>query len=103
MSARTRTSLISDVFSLTEANYFKSQTMAFELATYLTNEFDYLPWNTFISRIKFFTDLFDSMSNYAKLQTYLADLVKPYYEMLGWIENVNNDLWTDRLTFNLFW
>lgn len=86
---------MSDVFSLTEANYVNSPA-AFELAKYLINEVDYLPWNIFISRINFFLNLFDTTSIYEKLQGYLRDLAGPYYRKLGWIENVQTDLWTDR-------
>ena len=95
MSPRTRSSLISDIFSFTEAGYF-DKPIAFDLSTYLAHEFDFLPWSAFISRIKFYTDLFESTSNFRPIQAFLRDLVKPYYTKLGWIENIETDLWTDR-------
>ena len=96
MSARTRAQLVSDAFGLTEANYITNG-VAFELAKYLINELDYLPWTTFLNRIKYFIDLFDSTSTYAKMQNFLADIVTPYYRKLGWFENVDTDAWNDRL------
>lgn len=102
LSVRTRAILISDAFSFTEANFAINQTLAFKLAMYLHDEFDYLPWTVFISRIKFFTDLYESTSSYDKLQTYLSYLVTPYYSKLGWIENVKNDNWTDRQDLRFF-
>lgn len=101
MSARTRAQLVNDVFSLTEANYITNG-VAFELAKYLVDEFDYLPWKTFTLRIKFFLDLYESTSSYAKMQNYLADLITPYYRKLGWIENPATDSWTDRYKENSF-
>lgn len=92
---RTRAQLIGDVFSLTQANYITNG-VAFELGKYLIDEFDYLPWTTFINRIKYFIDLYDSTSVHAKMQAYLADIVTPYYQKLGWATNVQTDLWTDR-------
>lgn len=101
LSSRTRAQLVSDVFDLTEANYITNG-VAFELAKYLIDEFDYLPWTTFLNRIKYFTDIFDSTSSYAKMQNYLADIVTPYYRKLGWFEDVDADLWTDRLIIITF-
>ena len=95
MSPRTRSSLISDIFSLTEAGYF-DKPIAFDLSTYLLNEFDFLPWSTFFCRIKFYTNLFESTSSYRSVQDFLRNLVKPYYTKLGWTENIETDLWTDR-------
>lgn len=96
MSPRTRAQLISDVFSLSQANYVKTD-LALELAKYLSNEFDYLPWNVFINRIKYYTDLADSNQFYADMQSFLAKIVEPYYNKLGWTENIATDSWTDRL------
>lgn len=95
MSVITRTQLINDVFSLTEANYVNNPA-AFQLASYLTNEIDFLPWNVFINRINFFIYLFDSTASYGKMQTFLSNAVRAYYTKLGWIENVLTDNWSDR-------
>lgn len=93
---RTRASLVSDIFSLTEAGYFNGAPRALQLAEYLANEVDYLPWNVFISRTSFLRNIFDSTITFTKMQGYFADLSKFYYNKLGWVENVQTDLWTDR-------
>ena len=36
------------------------------------------------------------------MQGYLSDLVLPYYRKLGWIENVQTDLWTDRYKYRIY-
>lgn len=93
-----RATIVSDVFSLTEATgYLESPTLAFELARFLTNEDDYLPWNVFISRVSFYLNIFDSTLSFNKIRDYLADLSRTYYNKLGWVENVQTDAWTDRL------
>ena len=71
-------------------------TLAFELAQYLTNEVDYLAWNVFISRSAFFANIFDSTLTFNKIRGYLSDLVRVYYNKLGWIEDPQKDAWTDR-------
>lgn len=100
MSPRTRASLVSDIFSFSEANYINGP-KAFELSQYLTNEVDFLPWNTFIRRVSFFLNIFDSTSTFARMQSYLSDLARVYYNKLGWIEDAQNDLWTDRFDYYL--
>lgn len=95
LSVRTRAQLISDVFSLTEANYITNG-VAFELAKYLYDEVDYLPWTTFINRIKFYIDLYDSEPSYSKMQSYLSDLVTLYFTKLGWYDDADKFEWNDR-------
>lgn len=87
--------MVSDVFSLTEANYIKTA-LAFDLAQYLTNEDDYLAWNVFISRVAFYQNVYDSSATFGKMQSYLNDLARNYYTKLGWVEDKVNDKWTDR-------
>lgn len=84
-----------------EANYYSATssiaTLAFDLAKYLVDDFDFLPWSIFMSRVKFYTDLFESESSSSLLQTFLRNLVKKYYSRLTWIEDEQNDEWSDRL------
>ena len=88
--------MIGDIFSFTEASYFQTA-IAFDLvAKYLKNDLDFLPWSVFISRVKFYTDLFESTSSSSLLQTFLRDLVHPYYMKLGWIEDELTDGWPDQ-------
>lgn len=95
LSARTRAQIVNDAFDLTEANYIQDG-VAFEIAKYLINELDYLPWTTFLNRIGYFLNLFDSTSTYVKMQNLLADVVTPYYRKLGWFDNPDADEWNDR-------
>ncbi|CAF0711353.1 unnamed protein product [Brachionus calyciflorus] len=99
LSNRTRAQLISDVFSLAQALYLSPE-IALNHVKYLDNEFDYLPWSVFLNRIKYFTNILDTSFVYDELQSYLQKLVKPYYTKLGWIEDVQKDLWTERLVRN---
>jgi hypothetical protein len=95
LSVRTRAQLISDSFSLAESGLINGG-FAFDIAKYLSNEFDFLPWNVFISRIKFFIDLFDTTPSFGSMQSLLSHIVEPYYTKLGWVENIITDSYTDR-------
>ncbi len=63
----------------------------------MSKELDYLPWNTLlVSRINFYLEMFETSKLYTELKAYLASLVTPYYNKLGWIENVEKDEFVDR-------
>jgi aminopeptidase N len=67
----------------------------------MSQELDYLPWNVAINnRMIYFIDMLISTEYYGELKSYLASLVKPYYDKLGWTEDRVNDLWTDRTIRN---
>lgn len=87
--------MISDIFSLSQALHVKS-VAALNHIQYLVNEFDYLPWNVFIDRIKYYLAQLDSTEVYYPLKVYLQKLVKPYYQKLQWIDKPLTDEWTDR-------
>ena len=91
---RTKAQLISDVFSFSQSTLVDVKT-AFDLSRFLSYEFDYLPWNVFISRINFYTDIIDSTQLNGLLQSYLSNLVEPYYKFLGWNE-IKSRNWLDR-------
>lgn len=87
--------MINDLFSFAQANYLDNS-LAFEFSKYLSNEIDYLPWKTFLMKIRYFINVLESTPSYGNLQAFLASLVQPYYQKLGWIENIHTDEWNDR-------
>jgi hypothetical protein len=92
LSERTRAQLISDIFNLAQAGYVEAD-LPLELATYMINEIGYLPWSTFLNRIKFYIDILDSSPFYNYLQYYLQTIIEPYFEIIGWSHNTN---WLNR-------
>jgi hypothetical protein len=92
LSARTRAQLISDSFSLCQAGYIKID-VPLNLIGYMSEEVDFLPWKVLIdNHITFFIDILSSSEFSGELKSYLAALVKPYYDKVGWNEvSVNSD------------
>ena len=90
-----RAQLINDVFSLAQSNRI-DPVKPFELIKYLSGEFEYLPWNTFIKRLNFYIDMVESTQIYGDFNSYLLDLVKPIYNEIKWSENVTSDSWLKR-------
>ena len=95
---RTKTQLISDSYSLAQARRLDAD-VPLDLVKFLSKELDYLPWNMFITRIRFYIDMLDSTQYYGSLQSYLASLVKNYYNKFGW-ENDLSQSWLDRYKNN---
>lgn len=83
------------MFSFAQANYFSSE-LAFDLANYLKTEYDYLPWKTFLAKIRFFAELMSTTSSHGLMKKNLAQLVRAYYQKLDWTENIHTDEWNDR-------
>ncbi len=69
------------------------------MISYLKFELDYLPWETAISGLGFFTDLLYSTNLFDSYKLYLVNLIKPLYNKLGW-EDKENDGNLDK--YNLF-
>ena len=67
-----------------------------ELTKYLKEEFDYLPWKTFLTKIRYFSNVISSTPAHQLMQTHLGRLVQNYYLKLGWLENIHIDDWNDR-------
>ncbi len=68
----------------------------FELIKYLSKEFEYLPWNTFIKRLNYYVDMIESTEIYGDFNNYLIEIVKPVYDDLKWESDMNNDSWLKR-------
>ncbi len=54
---------------------------------YLSKENEYLPWKTTLTRLEYITSMLDSTSAYGNYENYLAELITPIYNKLGWKEN----------------
>ena len=83
---------------MVQADYLNVD-IVFDMAMYLKNETDFLPWQTFINRIEFFIYIFNSpyLHSYkAKFQNYLLDIIKPIYNSLAWKTDLT---WVERLKF----
>jgi hypothetical protein len=89
-----RAQLISDSYSLSQANLIEPE-HPLNIAKYLKNEPEFLPWNVFLNRIRFYIDMLDTSSVKENLFSLLRDLVKSYYIKLDWNDN-KQDLWLDR-------
>lgn len=92
---RIRAQLINDIFSLAQANKI-DPIKPFELIKYLSNEFEYLPWNTFIKRLNYYIDMIESTEIYGDFNDYILKLVKPIYDELKWETDLTNDSWLKR-------
>jgi hypothetical protein len=93
LTAGTRAQLINDIFSLSQTAII-SPDLPLELIGYLKNEFEFLPVAAFLTRIKYFLDMLSSNQLNLDLKTYLASLINPVYEQIGWYENTTNvDHW----------
>jgi len=66
------------------------------LIKYLSNEFEYLPWNTFIKRLNYYIDMIESTEIYGDFNNYILELVKPIYDTLTWENDIKSDTWLKR-------
>ena len=90
-----KSQLISDVFSLSQATIVAAD-LPLEMATYLEKEDDYLPWNVFLSRSRFYTDMLESTRIGSDLQKFLINLVRPIYTELTWTQDDSKHSWLKR-------
>lgn len=68
------------------------------LISYMTKEFDYLPWYGLINgRVELFQNGLDLTKYFLPYKTYMARLITPYYRKLGWTQTNTNEDWSDRL------
>lgn len=93
---KVRSQLINDVFSLSQANKVDTN-KPFELIKYLSNENEYLPWYSFLSRVDFYMDMIGSSEIYGDFRDYILDLVRPIYFKLTWYDDKTDDWLTRKL------
>lgn len=86
-----RSKLISDIFSLVQANKLAPQ-KPFEFVQYLGEENDYLPWYSLFQKLNFFFDMLESTEIYGEFRVYMLKLVVPLYTKLGWRDQPS-DFW----------
>lgn len=90
-----RGQIVNDIFSLAQANKIRP-TRPFELAEYMVNEDEHLPWSALIDRLSFYINLIESTEVYGELRNYLIELIRPIYSRLTW-DNKPTDSWLTRL------
>ena len=69
--------------------------MALSLIEYIRHEQDYLPLNIFLLRVKYYSEILEFSSISESFSNYLAEIIEPTYNRLGWFEKVE-DSWTDK-------
>ena len=93
---KNRAQILNDVFGFSQAFLITPPTTPFEIAKYLSNETEYLPWTIAFDRLKYITDQLQFRLAYQDLKKYYLSLIEPIYNKLGW--NVREqDRWLDRL------
>lgn len=86
-----RSKLISDIFSIVQANKLPSH-KSFEFIKYLSNENDYLPWYSLFQKLNFIFDMLESTEVYANFRVFMLKLVEPLYTKLSWRDQ-STDSW----------
>jgi hypothetical protein len=92
---KNRAQIINDVFGFSQAFLITPPTIPFEIAKYLSNETDYLPWIIAFDRLKYITDQLQFKLAYKDLKRYYLTLIKPIYTKLTWFVQ-EKDKWLDR-------
>ena len=86
-----RAELINNLFGLAQACIISSA-FSFEVIKYLKTETDYLPYNTALNSLNFFTKILDSTPLFGNYQKFFIDLIEPLYNSLGWEERDTDEL-----------
>ncbi|CAF0891242.1 unnamed protein product [Adineta steineri] len=90
-SSITRAQLIGDAFNLARSGDL-NVTIALELATYLINETDYVPYSTFSNNIQYSILMFsqdDESITFKNMQKFIQILEQAKYETSGWLVDPN--------------
>ncbi len=90
-----RAQLISDSFSLSQSIQV-SPTLPLDVIQYLSEEKEYLPWNVFFSRSKYYTDLLDRTRINNDLQKIMRYLVADFYKDIEWVQDDTKHNWLYR-------
>uniref|UniRef100_H2XYF3 Aminopeptidase n=1 Tax=Ciona intestinalis TaxID=7719 RepID=H2XYF3_CIOIN len=86
-----RAQLIDDVFALSRATKIEVN-LALELAAYLSQEDEYIPWYTFNEAMQYFDSMLGASLIYGDFSQYILDLVVPsLYNKLGWDDSNTDD------------
>lgn len=76
-----RASLINDAFSLSRANLMNASHVL-ELVNYLKEDFDFLPWLTFLKQEEFFGNMIDTTAYYSEYRDFLLNVFDPIYKKI---------------------
>ncbi|XP_078492244.1 solute carrier organic anion transporter family member 4A1 [Ciona intestinalis] len=97
-----RAQLIDDIFALSRATKIEVN-MALELAAYLSQEDEYIPWYTFNDAMQYFDSMLGASPIYGDFSQYILDLVVPsLYNKLGWDDsNTDDSVLVERMTRGL--
>ena len=92
-----RAQLINDAFGLSRMNEVNSL-LPLKLSSFLSHDMEYMPWLVFLdsNNIKYYIDMLLTSELHGPMQSYLADLVEPIYNKLGWKE-IENEPWLNKL------
>ncbi|KAJ8417420.1 hypothetical protein AAFF_G00286470 [Aldrovandia affinis] len=74
-----RAQLVDDAFNLARASLI-STTMALNTTKYLSNERDYMPWESALDNLDYFFLMFDRTDVYGPMQAYIQNQVEPLFE-----------------------
>jgi len=85
ISTTMRGQLINDAFALARSTLL-SPILPIQLSAFLVNDTDYLPWKMFLDQIKYYSHMLVTSEFNGRFQSFLADLVTPLYDTLGWKE-----------------
>ncbi|KAJ8344160.1 hypothetical protein SKAU_G00314890 [Synaphobranchus kaupii] len=84
-----RAQLVDDAFNLARANKIKT-TLALSTTKYLSQERDYMPWESALDNLNYFTLMFDRTAVFGPMQAYLRNQVGHLFEHFKQI----TDNWT---------
>ncbi|XP_028292454.1 aminopeptidase N-like [Gouania willdenowi] len=79
LSVINRAQIIDDAFNLARAKMI-STTLALKTTKYLFKERDYIPWESFLRNLDYYTLMFDRTEVYGALQAYLKQQIQPLFE-----------------------
>nr|XP_006629061.1 PREDICTED: aminopeptidase N-like [Lepisosteus oculatus] len=84
-----RAQLIDDAFNLARAKHINT-TLALDTTKFLSNETEYIPWQSALNNLDYFFLMFDRSEVYGPLQAYIRKQVIPLY---NYFENITAN-WT---------
>uniref|UniRef100_H2YKR8 Aminopeptidase n=1 Tax=Ciona savignyi TaxID=51511 RepID=H2YKR8_CIOSA len=86
-----RAQLVDDIFALSRSGRIDIS-LALDLATYMVNEDEYIPWQTFLDAMTYCEYMLGASPIYGDFSKYILDLVVPsIYADLGWDDSNTSD------------
>ncbi|XP_066503401.1 aminopeptidase N-like [Hoplias malabaricus] len=85
-----RAQIVDDAFNLARARIINT-TLALSTTRYLSEEREYMPWDSAITNLNYFFLMFDRTDVYETMQKYLRGKVRPLF---NYFKNITND-WTE--------